>query len=220
MHISASTLISTLLLAGNGALAQLLTTTYTWAQGDTVVISTGTNALGAATTRVVQTITSGVAATTINTRLATATTATTAVNDDGDDEPTTTRTTTTGRTTTTDNQRVVGNTPTTTGAPMHTTTYWLDPGDGVWTVFTWTAPTTALPTVATANVPAGTIQDYQAYQSAINSVVLESAQAAVANASKSGSLARRSVVSTDAILGGWTAMVLGVVGAGVGVFML
>ncbi|WWC60518.1 uncharacterized protein I303_103092 [Kwoniella dejecticola CBS 10117] len=215
MYISTSTIISTLLLAGSNVLGQQFTTTFPWAQGDTVVLSTGTNALGVATTRTLQTITTGVAGATTNTRLTTATTATTALDDDDDD----TTTQTTARPTTTE-QRVVGNTPTTTGKPMRTTTYWLDPGDGVWTVFTWTAPTTALPTVATANVPAGTIQDYQEYQSAINSVVLESAQAAVANSSRSGSLARRSVVGADAILGGWTAMVLGVVGAGVGVFML
>ncbi|KAK6907558.1 hypothetical protein L486_05477 [Kwoniella mangroviensis CBS 10435] len=211
MYISASTLVSALLLAASNVAAQQFTTTYPWANGDTVVLSTGTNALGVATTRTIQTLT-GTATTTART---TATT-TTAADDDDDDDATTT---TTGKTTTTQ-QRVVGNTPTTTAAPMRTTTYWLDPGDGVYTAFTWTAPTTALPTVATANVPAGTIQEYNEYQSAVNSVVLQSAEAAVANGSSSGGLPRRQIVGMDALTGAWTTLVLGAVGAGIGVFML
>ncbi|WVW80360.1 hypothetical protein I302_102340 [Kwoniella bestiolae CBS 10118] len=216
MYISSSTLVSALLLAASNVAAQQFTTTFPWAQGDTVVLSTGTNALGVATTRTLQTITTGVAGAT--TARTTATTATTAL-DDGDEDATTTPTLTQLRTTTTQ-QRVVGNTPTTTAAPMRTTTYWLDPGDGVYTAYTWTAPTTALPTVATANVPAGTIQDYQEYQSAANSAVLESAQAAIANGTKSGASPRRQMVGGEVLMGGWMTLVVGAVGAGVGVFML
>ncbi|WRT65892.1 uncharacterized protein IL334_002843 [Kwoniella shivajii] len=213
MHIASSTVFSALLLASN-VLAQRFTTTYTWAQGDTVVISTGTDALGDATTRVISTITGAAG---ITTALTATTALTTTAADDDDDTPTTTKTSTTKTATTT--QRVVGNTPTTTGKPMRTTTYWLDPGDGVYTDYTWTAPTTALPTVATANVAEGTIQDYQAYQSAINSVVLQSAEAAVANASTGGA-SRRQAMGVEGAVGGWMTMVLGVIGAGVGLLIL
>ena len=41
--------------------------------------------------------------------------------------------------------------------------------------------TRSVPTVATAVVPAGAIQDYNSYQSAINSVVLASAEKAAAS---------------------------------------
>lgn len=40
--------------------------------------------------------------------------------------------------------RVVGaeTTTTSTPPPMRTTTYWVDTGNGYWTDYTWTAPTT------------------------------------------------------------------------------
>jgi hypothetical protein len=76
-------------------------------------------------------------------------------------------------------QRVVGQQESV--APMKTTTYWYDPGNGVWTSAVWTASVTAEPTVATAIVPEGTIAQYNTYQSAVNSKVLASAEAAVSN---------------------------------------
>lgn len=100
---------------------------------------------------------------------------------------------------------------------MRTTTYWVDTGNGYWTDYTWTAPTTTVPTVATANVPAGTVQNYHDYQSAINSAVFSSAQEAVAS---SNAVARAQPIGMDSILGGWMTLALGAVGAGLGVLAL
>jgi len=75
------------------------------------------------------------------------------------------------------------------------------------------------PDVATANVPAGTIQQYQPYQSTINSVVLASAvsaEAAAASVSGQVGAARRSMNGVT----GWAAMGVGAVGAAVGVVLL
>jgi uncharacterized membrane protein len=68
---------------------------------------------------------------------------------------------------------------------MRTTTYWYDPGNGVWTSAVWTASVTAAPQDVTAIVPEGTIADYQTYQSAINSKVFASAEAAAASGASS-----------------------------------
>lgn len=100
---------------------------------------------------------------------------------------------------------------------MRTTTYWVDTGNGYWTYYTWTAPTTTVPTVATANVPAGTVQNYNDYQSAINSAVFSSVQEAIAT---SNAGARAQPVGMDNVLGGWMTLVLGAVGAGLGVLAL
>ena len=89
---------------------------------------------------------------------------------------------------------------------------WYDPGDGVWTVGTWTASVTADPTVATAVVPEGTIASYATYQSAVNSVVAASAEAAAANGTISGA-ERTYGVPFD--VRGWT-VGMGLVGAVVG----
>ncbi|WVR05658.1 hypothetical protein IAU60_002680 [Kwoniella sp. DSM 27419] len=226
MRFAPSTLVSALLLASSSAIAQRFTTTYPWAQGDTVVLSTGTDARGLPTTTILSTVVTGAtgAITTVPTTRATTTTRNAAV-PAGDDDDTTTSTTSPtttargGRTTTTDNQRVVGGISTDSYEPMRTTTYWLDPGDGVWVPFTWTAPTTALPTVPTANVPAGTVADYNSYQSNVNSVVLESAENAVASQSRAANSAGTLIASGGA-MGGWTALVVGAVGAGVGLLAL
>ncbi|KAK8865696.1 hypothetical protein IAR55_000841 [Kwoniella newhampshirensis] len=219
---STKNLIASLILASS-ALAQRFTTTLPFADGDTLVISTGTNARGLATTVTLQTITPGV----------TATTTLPLAGDDPDatlstTSSTTTRRTTTGRTTTTaangrpttTAQRVVGTEATTTAAPMRTTTYWVDTGDGYWTDYTWTAPTTAAPTIATANVPEGTIQSYASYQSIVNSAVLSSAEAFAASSSASSAGRRVQPYNVDGVVGGWMTMVLGMVGAGLGVLAL
>ncbi|WWD18125.1 hypothetical protein CI109_102574 [Kwoniella shandongensis] len=218
---AAKTLFASLVLASS-ALAQRFTTTLPFADGDTLVLSTGTNVRGVATTATIATVTAGVAVTT-------------AVAGADDDPLTTTRLTTTARTTTgrttttaangrptTTAQRVVGTEATTTAAPMRTTTYWVDTGDGYWTDYTWTAKTTALPTVATANVPEGTIQSYASYQSIVNSAVLAGAEAFAANSSSASSGSRRGVqpFNVDGVVGGWMTMVLGMVGAGLGVLVL
>lgn len=44
--ISAFRLITWLLVVSSSALAQIFTTTFTWVDGDTVIISQSTNALG------------------------------------------------------------------------------------------------------------------------------------------------------------------------------
>ncbi|WVF70850.1 hypothetical protein IAT40_005644 [Kwoniella sp. CBS 6097] len=211
MRVSASTpLISALLLASS-ALAQRYTTTLPWANGDTIVVSAGTNAAGIAATTTISTVTGAAG---VTTALTTARTTTAAAGADDDDDETTTTTRNTRVTTT--QQRGPNQLTTTSYEPMRTTTYWLDPGDGVYAPFTWTAPTTALPSEPTALVSAGTIQDYQEYQSNINSVVLQSAEAAVASASKVGNGAS----SNRAMIGGWSAIAIGAVGAGVGALLI
>ncbi|OCF33228.1 hypothetical protein I317_03709 [Kwoniella heveanensis CBS 569] len=211
MRVSATTpLISALLLASS-ALAQRYTTTLPWANGDTVVVSAGTNAAGVAVTTTLSTVTGAAG---VTTALTTARTTTTAAADDDDDETTTTTRNT--RATTTTQARGPNQLTTTSYDPMRTTTYWLDPGDGVYQAYTWTAPTTTLPQEPTALVPAGTIQDYQEYQSNVNSVVLQSAEAAVASSSNSGS----GPSINRAMVGGWSAIALGAVGAGVGALLI
>lgn len=93
-------------------------------------------------------------------------------------------------------------------APMQTTTYWYDPGNGVWTSAVWTASVTAAPTVVTANVPEGTIAAYETYQQAVNSKVLASAEAAVNN----------STGAADRMVEGWSKTLVGLAvgAAGVG----
>ena len=103
-------------------------------------------------------------------------------------------------------QRVVGQQE--TMAPMKTTTYWYDPGSGVWTSAVWTASVTAAPSVATAIVPQGSIADYEQYQSTINQNVFASAEAA--QGSSVGGAARS--IGQGAIA--WTGA-LGAIGAGV-----
>lgn len=166
--------------------AQLRTTTDD--DGETIIISITTDVFGDRTTTTLSTIDPN-----------NPTTATTAL--------TTTPTTTRGRQTTT--QRVVGED--TTAAPMRTTTYGYDPGNGVWVTDTWTASVTAAPSAATAVVPEGTIQNYQSYQAVINSAVLQSAQNALASASVSGAAARsigKELVGSK----GWLAIAVAVVG--------
>lgn len=92
-------------------------------------------------------------------------------------------------------------------APMQTTTYFYDPGNGVWTSAVWTASVTAAPTVATANVPAGTIAAYDTYQAAVNSKVLASAEAAVANTTG----------GADKMMGGWSKTWVGIAAGAAGV---
>lgn len=92
---------------------------------------------------------------------------------------------------------------------MRTTTYWYDPGSGVWTSAVWTASVTAEPTAVTAIVPAGTIADYESYQSSINANIFASAEAA--NKSSAATAAGRGIG-----LRAWAwAGVVGAVGAGV-----
>ncbi|WVQ85475.1 hypothetical protein IAT38_007640 [Cryptococcus sp. DSM 104549] len=203
MLFAQSTLLATLLLASSAA-AQRYTTTLDVDDGDTLVLSRGTNARGATITTTLSTITSGATAATTTRRTTTA--------DDDDDDTTTS----TSKKTTTTAQRVGD---VTSYAPMRTTTYWVDTGNGYWTDYTWTAPTTTAPTVATANVPEGTVQDYAAYQSAVNSVVFASAEAAAVNAT-SGSMRRTQLVGSDNAVYGWMTMFLGAVGAGLGVLAL
>ncbi|RSH92663.1 hypothetical protein EHS25_008108 [Saitozyma podzolica] len=194
MRLALASFVSSLLLAAGAAAQGQYTTTLPWANGDTVVVSVSTNALGVATTKTVSTL-GGNAAVTTGTTTNTKTTKTTA------GAPTTTA------------QRVVGQD--TTAAPMRTTTYWYDPGDGVWVEATWTASVTDNPTVATANVPAGTVQDYNNYQTSVNSVVYASATAA--NALVSSGAGPRNDVWGGAGLG---AVVVGAVGGIAGVVLL
>lgn len=193
------TVLSSVLLASS-AFAQRYTTTLPFLDGDTLVVSAGTNALGLPTTVTLSTITAtGTLATvpTLTTLPTTTATRTTTTNT----RTRTTQTTANGPDTTM--QRVVGQD--TTAPPMRTTTYWYDPGNGVWTVATWTASVTAAPQVATVNVPSGTIQDYNSYQTVVNSAVLSAAQSADVVAAKSAGHAQASfngVTGLAAMLGG------------------
>lgn len=203
---SSATALFTSLLLTSSVFALEYTTTLPYEDGNTLVVSVGTNARGVSTTATLSTIeddgiTSALTASTTTTTGKTTTTKKT--------------TTSTGPVTTT-GQRVVGEE--TTAAPMRTTTYWVNQADGTWTDFTWTASVTAAPTVATANVPSGTILAYDSYQSSANSVVLAAAESSASTAAGM----RRSAPAgmTDAAMGGWVTMVLGAVGAGVGVLAL
>ena len=79
------------------------------------------------------------------------------------------------------------------------------------------------PQEATAVIPQGTIQEYQSYQTVINSAVLKSAEAAEAHISGNsvqgnigiagGAFARRDVSAAV----GWLSVVVGIVGAGIGI---
>ncbi|ORX35439.1 hypothetical protein BD324DRAFT_652567 [Kockovaella imperatae] len=196
------TFVIGILALASTALAQI--ETITLPNGNTVVISVGTNALGDEfTTTLNSALVVGGAAAETNTKTNTKTTTTVNNAVEG------------GAPTTTTGPRVVG--VETTAPPMRTTTYWYDPGDGVWISQIWTASITAAPTVATAIVPAGTIQNYNSYQTQINSVVLKSAEAAEAASSGqvSGNIgaARRGVQEQAA---GLVAAVVGFVGLGVG----
>jgi len=189
-------------LAASRVFARTYTTTLPYVDGNTLVIGETTDPLGDVITR------------TISTVIGTATGAVTAIT-----SPTTSSSsrrvntrTTAGAVTTTTGQRVVG--VDTTAPPMRTTTYYYDPGNGVWTVATWTASVTGPPAVATAIVPEGTIQDYQSYQTVVNSAVLASAEAAAVTGSTGG--ASRIQEKTA----GWAAVAVGVIGAGVGAMIL
>ncbi|KAE8540122.1 hypothetical protein D1P53_004060 [Cryptococcus gattii VGV] len=194
MRFTPSAVLATLFLV-TSVFAQRLTTTLNVQDGDTLVISKTTNALGATITTTLSTIVS-------------------------DGVTTSSTSTTSAKRKTTTTPRIVGaeTTTTTTPPPMRTTTYWVDTGNGYWTYYTWTAPTTTVPTVATANVPAGTVQNYNDYQSAVNSAVFSSVQEAIATSNNAG--ARAQPVGMDSILGGWMTLVLGAVGAGLGVLAL
>jgi len=107
-----------------------------------------------------------------------------------------------GRPLTTTGPRVVGQQE--TMAPMRTTTYWYDPGNGVWTVATWTATVTAEPTVATYIPPAGTVADYDSYQSEVNGNLFASAkgsQAANLASGSTGAAGKRAAAGLAVIVG-------------------
>ena len=89
---------------------------------------------------------------------------------------------------------------------MKTTTYWYNPGNDVWVAATWTASFTAEPTVATYIPPEGTMVEYSEYLSAINNIVVSSADAA-------GSSATALTVPWRG-LAAWGAMFAGAIGAG------
>ncbi|CAD6573739.1 MAG: hypothetical protein TREMPRED_000899 [Tremellales sp. Tagirdzhanova-0007] len=210
--------LSSLLLA-HPAVSQLVTTTLPWANGNTEVLSVSTDALGDLLTVTISTITAaedGAAATTalLTTALTTPLTTALATTNTRLDTTTTKRpTTTAGAPTSTTGLRVVGQE--TTAAPMQTTTYFYPNGAGPWTSATWSASVTGDPTVATAIIPQGSIQPYQEYQSAVNSVVLASAEAvASATTSQTGG-ARRNSIAT-----GWAAAGVGAVGVVMGVMMI
>jgi len=184
--------------AGAGA-ASTYTTTLPWANGNTLVIAVSSDAEGDLETQTLSTVTgsaSAVAAATKATTMAAA------------------AATTTG-------QRVVG--VDSTAAPMRTTTYGYDDGSGNWVTATWTASVTAAPNEATYQAAGGTIQDYNSYQNAINSVVLSSAENALASASGTiegnigiGAASRR----TESGVAGWTGMLTALMGVGVGMILL
>lgn len=97
------------------------------------------------------------------------------------------------------------------------TDYYPD-ADGNYVAATWTASVTAVPTVATVIVPAGTIADYNTYQSSANSVVLASALA-----TQSGSGSTGVGITSDAsrksgftAVHGWIGIAVGIVGGGLG----
>lgn len=74
-------------------------------------------------------------------------------------------------------------------------------------------------------MPEGTIQEYNSYQSVVNSAVLSSAQAAQTLLANSSSAAGRRVHmgASEApwgALAGWTAMFVGMAGMGYGVLAL
>ena len=103
-------------------------------------------------------------------------------------------------------------------APMKTTTYGYDPGNGVWVTATWTASITGDPAEPTVIVPEGTIQDYNQYQSKINGGILASAKAQEASISGSIGAAPRRLDGGWNLGGvaGWVGLVVGGIGAGVG----
>ncbi|KAL7423658.1 hypothetical protein Q5752_001240 [Cryptotrichosporon argae] len=171
------------------SMAALVTSTLP--DGNTVVLSISTDAEGDAVTKTVSTIGGDTAATTTTKATTTKTTAT--------------HTTTKGQ--------VVDQAPptTTTADPMHTTTYWYEGSDGVWVEATW-SNSFVVPTVATVIVPAGTIQDYAAYQESANSVLYAAAESS--NAASSAGERRASV---NHAVAGWTAMAVGMAGAAWGV---
>ncbi|RXK42608.1 hypothetical protein M231_00162 [Tremella mesenterica] len=171
------------------AVALIETYTEPWAEGNTYVLSVGTDAFGDDITKTLSQIGATGAATSTKT--------------------TKTTKTTDGRPTTTAN-RVVGQD--TTAPPMQTTTYWYDPGDGVWTVGTWTATVTAAPAVPTAIVPEGTIQDYNTYQNGVNSAVLSSAAAAGLSSNSTGSSGATSIRPTGWAGSLWSGVLVGVLG--------
>ncbi|WVQ71208.1 hypothetical protein IAR50_000733 [Cryptococcus sp. DSM 104548] len=184
MKFSPSALIATLLLASSAS-ALKYTTTLDGDDGNTLVLSKGTNARGATVTSTLSTIW-------------------------GDDETSTSTSTSAGQATTT--ERIVATTS--SNAPMRTTTYWVDTGNGYWTYYTWTAPTTTVPTLGTANVAKGTVVDYETYQSGINAAVYSSA------AAENDGNRRAQPVGMDGVFGAWMTLAVGAIGAGLGVLAL
>jgi hypothetical protein len=71
--------------------------------------------------------------------------------------------------------------------------------------------------VATAIIPEGTIQDYNSYQTVVNSAVLAGAEAAV---SASGSVRTGAASRVAERTASWAALAVGVVGVGVGALVL
>ncbi|WVN85658.1 uncharacterized protein L203_100807 [Cryptococcus depauperatus CBS 7841] len=198
MKFYTATLMATLFLAST--VAQKLITTIDPVEGNTVVLSLSTNARGAIVTSTLSTINGDAAVTPV-------------VDDgNGNADPTTKD----AKKPTTAAERVVGNTV--SEGPMRITTYWIDTGNGYQTVYTWTAPTTVAPTVATANVPAGIIQPYSQFQSNVNSAIFSSAQAAAKT--PAAGARRAQPVGMDSILPAWMTFVVGAVGAGLGLLAL
>ncbi|KAK4686717.1 hypothetical protein P7C73_g3406, partial [Tremellales sp. Uapishka_1] len=205
--------LSSVFLASS-AMALEYTTTLGVGQyldGNTVVVSVGTNALGVAVTSTLSTIedddVTAAVTNTVTNPLTAATTTTRALKTTTTKKATTATATT--RPTATTGDRVIGGITTDSIAPMQTTTYWYEGTDGVWVQGTWSA-SVVIPTVATAVVPAGSIVEYNSYQASANSVVLASAIA-----SNSASAGRRGMQEMSySGVGGWAAMVMGMVAGG------
>lgn len=106
---------------------------------------------------------------------------------------------------------------------MRTTTYWYDPGDGEWVQATWTASNTVPPAEPTVTVPAGTIQDYNQYQTSVNRAVISAAVAADSRRNNSNAAGSRMINPVEAGFtgsAGWIAMIAGVAGMGWGILAL
>ncbi|KAI9634554.1 uncharacterized protein MKK02DRAFT_38083 [Dioszegia hungarica] len=216
-----SFVLAHLALAGV-TMAQIITYTLPYVDGDTLVISTGTNALGVPTTQTLRTLTGGASAVTsvpggvvgLSSSSSSSRAAVVITSSSSSISRSTARVTTatTAAATGTATTPRVGQ-DTALPPPMRTTTYDYDTGNGYWTKATWTASVTKAPDVATVIVPKGTVQEYPQYQTSVNSNVLASAQASVSRAAAEPRAA--SQMTGSAGLLGWGIMGVGaVLGAG------
>jgi len=199
LSLACALLLSACIVAQNAPAGEPIgvpfTITLPWADGNTLVEELSTDGLGDTFTLTLSTVTPGAAGA--------------AVGAAKSKSSSSSSTTTPTLTPTTPTQRVVGNTPATDGPPPRTITYGYPDADGQWVTATWTATVTSAPTVASGNVPAGTIQSYASYETSENSILFNSATASggVVSDGVSGAF-----LSADAAGAVWLAIGAGVVG--------